>query len=360
MNGFADLRLNQRAGQADESFWPSFTDIMAVVVMIFLITTSVLILHNWELIRQITQTTEAEKRAMELAKETSKEKATVEEQLADAQYRISILRLELLRSEQERQRRRAELAKERELSARLTASLKQVEHRLAQQTRDKEAIDAELQQLAAAQTVLRVQLEQEVRSKETLSEGLQELATQFTDLQARQEASRTQLAEAQAALGEERSRVEQLQTRAQSASSELATLREQAQVREVEMQELRETSTLVEARFASLVGEYDELKVKYDRLIKPARSPRGKYVVEVRYVKDGGEYRLAMREPDEEEYRRLDLAELHQTLTSLRDRFPDQLYIRIIFPERSGLSYAEAWEFTQDLLARYDYYHRDR
>ena len=36
MARFIDLRLNRGAGQAtEESFWPSFTDIMMVIVMIF-------------------------------------------------------------------------------------------------------------------------------------------------------------------------------------------------------------------------------------------------------------------------------------------------------------------------------------
>ena len=44
-DGFIDLRQNQ-AQLVDEAFWPSFTDIMTVVVMIFLIATSILIVKN--------------------------------------------------------------------------------------------------------------------------------------------------------------------------------------------------------------------------------------------------------------------------------------------------------------------------
>ncbi|MDH3712973.1 MAG: hypothetical protein OET44_03890 [Gammaproteobacteria bacterium] len=359
MSGFADLRLNQGGAQA-ESFWPSFTDIMAVVVMIFLITTSVLILRNWELIQQISRTAEAEQRAVEMALETSKEKATAEEQLADAKYRITILRLELLRSERERQRRQKELAREREQSTRLSASLSGLEQRLVEETRSKEKIDAELQQLAAAQTVLRVQLEQEARSKETLSESLQRLAAELSELQSLYEANRQQLTQSQAQLSSERDRYAQLRTQAETTSSELSALRNDYSDQEARVAQLRESATLVDARYASLVGEYGELKVKYDKLVKPARSARGKYVVEVRYTQTDGQYQLSMREPDDKDFRSLDLAELHQTLTSLRERLPEQLYIRIIFPEESGLSYAEAWEFTQDLLSKYDYYHRVR
>lgn len=346
MSGFADLRVNQVAHRAEESFWPSFTDIMAVVVMIFLITTSVLILRNWELIKQITRTAAAEQRAMELALETSKEKATAEEQLEEAKYRITVLRLELLRSERERQRRRAELAEQREESARLNVILSDLEARLADETRSKQEIEAQVQRLAAAQTVLEVQLDQEVRSKATLSDALEKLAAQLTELQSRYDSSSAQLAESRASL--------------ERTTRELSTLRTDYRAREQEIEALREDAVLVEARYASLVGDYDDLQVKYNKLIRPARSASGKYVVEVRYWRGDGEYRLSMREPQDETFRPMSLEKLHQSLGALHDRMPEQLYIRIIFPEESGLSYAEAWEFTQDLLSKYDYYHREQ
>ena len=36
-DGFTDLRMNHQHGQGDDSFWPSFTDIMTVIVIIFLL-----------------------------------------------------------------------------------------------------------------------------------------------------------------------------------------------------------------------------------------------------------------------------------------------------------------------------------
>ena len=44
--GFVDLRLNQGDAPAEESFWPSFTDIMTVVLMIFMIAMVVLLVRN--------------------------------------------------------------------------------------------------------------------------------------------------------------------------------------------------------------------------------------------------------------------------------------------------------------------------
>ncbi len=44
--GFVDLRLNRQEGQNQDSFWPSFTDIMTVIVMIFLIAMVILLLRT--------------------------------------------------------------------------------------------------------------------------------------------------------------------------------------------------------------------------------------------------------------------------------------------------------------------------
>ncbi|NKB75589.1 MAG: hypothetical protein GKR96_00775 [Gammaproteobacteria bacterium] len=49
-NGFVDLRIGQGAqGMGDDSVWPSFTDIMTVIVMIFLMALVVIMLRNSEL-----------------------------------------------------------------------------------------------------------------------------------------------------------------------------------------------------------------------------------------------------------------------------------------------------------------------
>ena len=61
--GFIDLRQNPDAATGGDSFWPSFTDIMMVVVMIFMIASTVLMLRNWELVRELRATIEAEHQA---------------------------------------------------------------------------------------------------------------------------------------------------------------------------------------------------------------------------------------------------------------------------------------------------------
>ena len=48
---------------------------------------------------------------------------------------------------------------------------------------------------------------------------------------------------------------------------------------------------------------------------------------------------------------------LEKKLKQLQQQDADNLYIKIIIPENSGLSYNEAWNLTSRLL-KYDYYHQ--
>jgi len=56
MSDFPDLlNIDQEGG--GENFWPSLTDIMMVIVMIFLISTATLIIRNWSLVKDLTDAT---------------------------------------------------------------------------------------------------------------------------------------------------------------------------------------------------------------------------------------------------------------------------------------------------------------
>ena len=98
---FVDLRQGHLSS---ESFWPSFTDIMMVVVIIFLLTSMLLMVKNWELLDQLRNSMAAEEQAVKIINDTSQENATLEEQLAHAQNEVSMLRMQLLQaSEQQNQ-----------------------------------------------------------------------------------------------------------------------------------------------------------------------------------------------------------------------------------------------------------------
>ena len=49
--------------------------------------------------------------------------------------------------------------------------------------------------------------------------------------------------------------------------------------------------------------------------------------------------------------------QLHSRLAKLKKQYGKNLYIRLIFPEDSRLSYNDAWKFSKDILGKYDYYH---
>ena len=103
---------------------------------------------------------------------------------------------------------------------------------------------------------------------------------------------------------------------------------------------------------------YDELKVKYDKLIKPARTAKGKHVVEVHHQRINGIERIRFKGEKDTAYTTLSSAELHARLAKAKKEHPKTLYVKIIIPKDSGLSYSEAWSFMKGLLEKYDYYYQ--
>jgi chromosome segregation ATPase len=162
---------------------------------------------------------------------------------------------------------------------------------------------------------------------------------------------RDQIAEAQSELVSTRSQLD-------SSQKQLASLQEDYTTQQTELQTTKQEIQVTDLRLAELQGEYDNLHAKYDKLVKPARSASNKYVVEVRYFKSGGDYRIQYREPEDAGFRDLSRAELDQRLSKLSADMPDALYVKVIIPDDSGLSYTEAWRFTSDMHTRYDYYFR--
>ncbi len=70
----------------ENSFWPSFTDIMMVVTMIFLMATSLLVVRNWQLVAELQESITAERIASQLIESTSQENVTLEERLASCDW----------------------------------------------------------------------------------------------------------------------------------------------------------------------------------------------------------------------------------------------------------------------------------
>lgn len=319
-DAFIDLRRTSGEGTGGDTFWPSFTDIMMVIVMIFMIASTVLVLRNWDLVQELRATIEAEHQAEELARSMTETSATLEEQLAQAQHINSEMRMQLMRADENRQ---------------------SMQEQLSVQQQQILALTEEQQQLAAS-------LQQSRRARQLNADQLAKVSTELAKVNTDYE----QLTVTHASMQE------RLQQALQQALDELAASEQTGREQAVELAGLRQGYSLSTQQMDDLQGEYDELRVKYDKLIRPARSAKGKYVVTVRYWKEDGYYQLRFKDAGEEGYSVVTRKELHRRLSKLKDEQSGKLYVKLIIPEDSGLSYKEAWGFTLDILDKYDYYHQ--
>jgi chromosome segregation ATPase len=289
---FIDLRSGNLSS---ESFWPSFTDIMTVVVMIFLITSVVLMVRNMELIDQLRTSLLAEQKASEMIRSTTEVNATLEEQLAQAQHELSVLRMQLMQSSEDNEM--------------LNRVLSDKEQQIIVIMSNNQKLQGELSNAEQQLANLDSQLQQVIIDLDKLRSNYDEQSTQL-----------------------------------KTAEDQLIILSEE---KEAQARQL-----------ASVETDYSKLKVKYDKLVKPERTAKGKYVVEVNYEKIKGKGRIRFKDAGDESYTTLNSKELHKKLAALKKEHPKQLYIKIIIPENSGLSYSEAWEFMKSILYKYDYYYQ--
>jgi hypothetical protein len=274
-NGFPSLSGAQE--ELEEGFWSSFSNVMMVILKIFLLVIVVMALNSRNLLEDLKHSIRAKeaaqeeaKQAAQLAQSSLKANATLEEQLSYYQQRSSDLEMELLRSRAETEDARdAKINQEAELS------------------RLKETAAAQSEQLGLRDTILK-------------------------DMQ-------TQMASKDAELGSLRSKVDES-----------------------------------EKKLLSLQGDYTDLDQKYQKLLKPARSAKGKQVVEVMFSKAG----YTIRKPGEPMARSIPRAQLDSELGGLKTQYGTDLYVKVIIPDNSGLSYNEAWRFTNDMLSQYDYYYQ--
>ena len=298
------------AEEAEDSFWPSFTDIMMVIVMTFLLVTVAVVLTNTRLLDELKSSVVAEKEATQRAEFTLKENATLEEQLDYFQQRTSSLEMELLRSRAQAENTRSELLDTQTELSRLQNLDQQKSYQIADMEENLASRDATVRQLET-----------------DLQQNKQVLSAERSRLQSELEAIQSQLESSQAA----------------------ATASESA------LENLREQTSDERLKLASLKGEYDELDKKYQKLVKPTRSSKDKTVVDVMYSQSG--YRI--RKPGEANYRNVGQAAMNRELSELKAKHGTDLYVKIIIPENSGLSYNKAWVFTRDMLNKYDYYYQN-
>ena len=290
---FVDLRSGHLNS---DSFWPSFTDIMMVVVIIFLLTSMLLMVKNWELLDQLRTSMAAEEQAEKIILDASQENATLEEQLAHAQNEISMLRMQLLQASEQANQLNLELEdKDRQIVIVLSEN-ENMKSEIRKNQNQIENLGSQVAVMEQNLTQLNIDIE---KKQEELESERQKIIiiTQERDTQNR--------------------------------------------------------------KLASLEEDFGSLKVKYDKLVKPARTAKGKYVVSVNYERIKGKERIRFKDSGAENYTVVSEKTLHSKLAALKKKHPKKLYIKIVIPKESGLTYNEAWTFMKDLLNKYDYYYQD-
>jgi chromosome segregation ATPase len=238
----------------------------------------------------------AEEQAEKIILDTSQVNATLEEQLAQAQNEISMLRMQLLQyDEQASQMNMALEDKERQIlivlseNEQLKDSLTTNENKIASLSSRISSMEDDLSQL-------NIDVEQK-----------------------------------QKALDEERQKIIIITQERDSQARKLTTLED----------------------------DFGSLKVKYDKLIKPARTAKGKYVVSVNFERIKDKERIRFKDSGDKNYTVVTEKELHSKLAKLKKQHPKKLYIKIVIPKESGLTYSEAWTFMKGLLQKYDYYYQE-
>ncbi len=324
MSNFPTIGPHSIEPENEGSFWPSFTDIMMVVVLIFLMATSLLIVRNWQLVKELQQSIEAEKLASEMIESTSQENATLEERLINAEQLNSILRLRIMEKDEL-------LAKAKQRDEQRLLTINELEN-------DKAKLNQTIQS-----------------SRNQLTDANQRI----NEITAESEEFAQQLAELRLELEKQKQIADATQQELEFANAEIAALNATAEQQQLSINLLEQEKIEYNRQLLSLKGEYDVVKSKYDQLIKPARSAKGKYVAEVYYVKQKGGEVYRFKEPGYKNYQNLSLPEVEKRLDKLKKEKGQDLYVKIIIPEDSGLTYNEAWNFMKSLLQKYDYYYQN-
>ena len=461
LNGFTDLRIGHGAqGVGDDSVWPSFTDVMTVIVMIFLMALVVIMVRNFELDRQLISTITNKQAAETLNKDLSQAKSLLEVSLESTQGERDQLKLKLseeldkialltndqakletqlsnlvaLRQQlesansqlsEEKQQANQEIIRlvesEKDLSQakslletslestqgerdQLKLKLSEELDKIALLTNDQAKLETQLsnlvalrQQLESANSQLseeKQQANQEitrlVESEKDLNNRITRLSQQLSELEIQSSQEISALSEDKQTLGEKLDtvsiqllEVKVLLEKAQAenfdlsrevtelqqtgegteelysiATDEIRKLLELIKIREAENAALQAQADTSTVEYRSLQQEYDSLDEKYRDLIRPARSTAGKVVVNVWLEKQNGAFAFKIRKPDQSDPVYLLRSELEAQLADLKAQHGQALYTRIIIPGESNISYNDAWDFTQDILNKYDYYYQ--
>ena len=416
-DGFVDLRISPSvSGRSDEdSVWPSFTDIMTVVVLIFLVSLIVILMRNTELVQQLRD-------SMSQTETMTNQQSELEIRIATLGDSVTRLQAALERSEQAKSAaEQTATERQQEILALLTdvADLTGVREVL---TEEKAALTQQLDQVQAERDGRQQQLAVSEQEREALALNLDRVQQALVELQTEQarligalqsQSEKTQVVtQSRDDLLSERQRLAEqvgtldvmrvsLETEITALRAELAMLLRASVSNERALQasqlegealsaQLAETALeyrLTKEELAYLRAEYadevakftrerellmtahqqeldvlreqhSDLESKYNRLVRPARSTVGRFVVEVRFRKDGEARRYSIRPIAGGLEEAVSETDLHRRLTALKAQHGDKLYTKVIIDDNS-VTHGEAWSFTSKILNRYDYYYQN-
>lgn len=305
--GFTDLRVNNQNQSSDTTLWPSFTDIMTVILMVFMLTMVAVIIKNADLISQIRLS-----RSLQ---------AESERRLQDNVQVLADLRLRNTDLEEAMRSTRMEII----------------------------LLSDEMQRLDESLDVKAAAIARLGEENENLREHLRLVRLQMTDKEEELENAQMMIA----GIRDEAERTNR------QLSQEIAELLAQLDANEMAMLVLTDEKSDLEMALARQRQDFTSLENKYLKLVQPARSAEGKEVVSVQYRKTDGTDRYLIKDRGQENWEAIPKADLLARLGRLKEELGEALYIKVVIPDDSGLSYNEAWGFTKQVLSGYDYYYTE-
>ena len=268
-NGFVDLRIGHgAAGIGDDSVWPSFTDIMTVIVMIFLMTLIVIMVRNFGLSSELLTNITAREAAMlanhDLAQKNTELEASLQSTETD---RVS-----------------------------LSVSLAQALGRIASLSGERLELQADLQSITAAQKELEqanAQLQQTQVETSVKVEGLtadtESLARQKADLENALQiaaAERSSLAES---LKQARERIDSLTGSERGLQDEVALLTAVRKELEQANAQLQQTQVETSAKVEGLTADTESLvlqKADLETALQIAAAERSSLVESLKQARE--------------------------------------------------------------------------
>ena len=422
-NGYPDYHQLPERDHGDESFWPSFTDIMMVITMVFLLVSVMAIMNNWNLVTDLKASIQAERLAAEQALDKEAQNNTLEDQMVMLQKRLvdanKVAVDKQVANEALQEELSRILAKVSKIETELEASLKKVQEREKQLAISSEQVDtlradrdkqlatlqARAQALNNLQSIQESSQAQVTRLQAALDQKQSDLQEANTDsttkiesleaalasanaaLRATEKTNEAQLAALEDSLRQTRATLDASQERLRQTEASLDTSQESQQLSVQQLETLRsevsslektrrdeaaalaslraEMATLQDLRAEDIVklqtlkDEFDSLDVKYQKLVRPARSSEGKHVVSVWFSKQTGREVYRIRDGSAGAFTNTTRRNMAATLSALKDKYGKELYVKVIIPENSGLSYSDAWRFTTEMQREFDYYYQD-